>query len=43
MVYDLGDCTMWEYIFPSNEKPTLQLPEEDDLLDDEDEVRSLHF
>ena len=26
----LGDSTMWESIFLSNEKPTLQLPEEDD-------------
>ena len=40
MRYDLGDCTLWEYMFLSNEKPQLQIPE-DDILDglDEDEVR----
>lgn len=38
--YDLGDCTLWEYMFPSNDKPLLQIPDEDDLLDglDEDDV-----
>lgn len=42
--YDLGDCTLWEYMFPSNDKPLLQLPDEDDILDglddddEEDEV-----
>ena len=39
MQYDLGDCTQWEFIFPSNEKPQLVIPEEDELLDDEEEVR----
>ena len=40
MRYDLGDCTLWEYMFLSNEKPQLQIPE-DDILDglDEDEVK----
>ena len=42
MRYDLGDCTLWEYMFLSNEKPQLQIPE-DDILDglDEDEVRCI--
>ena len=40
MRYDLGDCTLWEYMFLSNEKPQLQIPDDDDILDglDEDEV-----
>lgn len=42
MKYDLGDCTLWEFMFPSNEKPLLTIPEdEQDLMDglDDDEVR----
>ncbi|KAK3093928.1 hypothetical protein FSP39_021907 [Pinctada imbricata] len=38
--YDLGDCTVWEYMFPNNDKPLLRIPEaEDDILDglDDDE------
>lgn len=27
--YDLGDCTQWEYMFPSNETPQLLLPPEE--------------
>lgn len=27
--YDLGDCTQWEYMFPSNETPQLLLPSEE--------------
>ncbi|CAH1791154.1 unnamed protein product [Owenia fusiformis] len=36
--YDLGDPTLWEYMYPSNEKPQLQIP--DDIMnefDDDDE------
>ena len=33
MHYDLGDCTLWEFMFPSNEKPQLTIPDEDDMLD----------
>ncbi|KAK6999816.1 dynein regulatory complex subunit 7 [Biomphalaria glabrata] len=38
--YDLGDCTLWEYIFPGLDKPQLLIPEaEEDLdnLDDDEE------
>ena len=35
--YDLGDCTLWEFMFPSNEKPQLAIPEEEDLMDDMDD------
>ncbi|XP_067680734.1 dynein regulatory complex subunit 7-like [Haliotis asinina] len=38
--YDLGDCTMWEYMFPGVDKHLLQIPEtEEDLMDglDDDE------
>ncbi|CAG5133748.1 unnamed protein product, partial [Candidula unifasciata] len=40
--YDLGDCTLWEYMFPNLDKPQLLIPEpvEDeytDRFDDEDE------
>ena len=38
MKYDLGDCTLWEYMFPSNDKPQLVLPDEDNLDDDEENV-----
>ena len=40
MTYDLGDCTQWEFMFPSNDKPILQLPDEDqfDDLGEEEEV-----
>ena len=42
MRYDLGDCTLWEFMFPSNDKPLLNIPDEEpDLMDglDDDEVR----
>ena len=32
MKYDLGDCTLWEYMFPTNDKPQLVLPDEDNIL-----------
>ena len=38
MKYDLGDCTLWEYMFPTNDKPQLVLPDEDNLDDDEENV-----
>ena len=39
MKYDLGDPVHWEYMFPSNDKPLLQLPDEDEYGDDlDDEV-----
>lgn len=38
MQYDLGDCALWEYMFPTNEKPTLQLHDEIDPLDDEEVI-----
>ena len=34
--YDLGDCTKWEYMFPSIDKP-LKIPGEDGFEDFEDE------
>ncbi|PIK54161.1 putative coiled-coil domain-containing protein [Apostichopus japonicus] len=40
LVFDLGDCVRWEFMFPSNEKPILEIPDlDDDGLDafDEDE------
>jgi hypothetical protein len=41
LIYDLGDCTKWEYLLPSNEKPLLTVPnrmnENDDVIDDEKE------
>ncbi len=33
--YDLGDCANWEYMLPSNEKPTLLLSNINDLEDEE--------
>ena len=40
MQYDLGDSTIWEYMFPSNEKPILHIPEEETTtFDDDEEVR----
>ncbi len=42
LIYDLGDCTKWEFVFPSNEKPLLSIPnrinENDENDDEEDEV-----
>lgn len=38
MTYDLGDCVTWEFMFPSNDKPQLQLPEDDDFDDMDEEV-----
>ncbi|XP_041350936.1 dynein regulatory complex subunit 7-like [Gigantopelta aegis] len=35
--YDLGDCTVWEYMFPGVDKQLLIPESEDDLLDMEDE------
>jgi len=35
--YDLGDCTLWEFMFMSNGKPTLQIPEDEDLIDGMDD------
>ena len=37
MLYDLGDCTQWEFMFPSNDKPQLQLPDEERFDEFEDE------
>ncbi|PAA91434.1 hypothetical protein BOX15_Mlig015216g2, partial [Macrostomum lignano] len=34
--YDLGDCTLWEFMFPSNEKPLYLLPEVKENRDDEE-------
>lgn len=43
LVYDLDDCTLWEFVFPGGEKSTLLLPEDDDdMMGDEDEVIVLH-
>lgn len=35
----MGDCSLWEYMFPTSDKPLLSIPDPDeDLdLDDEDE------
>jgi hypothetical protein len=43
LTYDLGDCTLWEFMFPCNDKPILQVPDaqEDEYDLDEDEVRKL--
>jgi hypothetical protein len=39
LVYDLDDCTLWEFVFPGGEKSTLLLPEDDDdMMGDDDEV-----
>lgn len=38
MTYDLGDCTKWEFMFPTNEKPVLLLPDEDIDIEFDDEV-----
>ena len=43
MSYDLGDCAKWEYMFPTNEKPVLLLPDEDIDMDFEDEAVSYQF
>lgn len=40
MTYDLGDCTKWEFMFPTNEKPVLLLPDEDIDIEFDDEVVS---
>ena len=38
LIFDLGDCVRWEFMFPSNEKPVLDVPDmEDDALDFEDD------
>ncbi|XP_072168175.1 dynein regulatory complex subunit 7-like [Diadema setosum] len=38
LLFDLGDCVRWEFMFPSNEKPLLDVPDmEDDALDFEDD------
>lgn len=38
LLFDLGDCVRWEFMFPSNEKPVLDVPDmEDDALDFEDD------
>ncbi|XP_033127806.1 dynein regulatory complex subunit 7-like [Anneissia japonica] len=39
LIFDLGDCIRWEYMFPGNEKPSLETAEEDDLegFDDEED------
>lgn len=45
-MFDLGDCVRWEFMFPSNEKPILEIPDmDDDGLDafDEDEVNTSYF
>ncbi|XP_014674580.1 PREDICTED: dynein regulatory complex subunit 7-like [Priapulus caudatus] len=34
VVYDLGDCTKWEFMFPSNEKPVLQMSQSGEQLAD---------
>jgi len=37
--YDLGDCALWEYMFPLDDKPKLLLPEEElDDFEDNDEI-----
>lgn len=43
LLFDLGDCVRWEFMFPSNEKPTLDIPDMDeDALDfEDDEVRMM--
>lgn len=40
MSYDLGDAAKWEFLFPTMDKPTLELPamDEGNLDLDEDEV-----
>ena len=37
MNYDLGDCTCWEFMFPNNDKPILQVPDEDEIMFNDDE------
>lgn len=43
--FDLGDSTVWEFMFPNNDKPLLKIPDaEDDLNDmDDDEVEYCHL
>lgn len=43
--FDLGDSTVWEFMFPNNDKPLLKIPDaEDDLNDmDDDEVGYCHL
>lgn len=42
MSYDLGDAAKWEFLFPTSDKPVLELPsiEEGNLDLDDEEVRS---
>ncbi|KAH9491420.1 Dynein regulatory complex subunit 7 [Bulinus truncatus] len=35
--YDLGDCTLWEFLLPSLDKPQLLIPEVEEDLDNLDE------
>ncbi|XP_071962166.1 dynein regulatory complex subunit 7-like [Antedon mediterranea] len=39
LIFDLGDCVRWEYMFPGNEKPILEIADEDELeaFDDEED------
>ncbi|XP_070577144.1 dynein regulatory complex subunit 7-like [Ptychodera flava] len=38
LIFDLGDCARWEYMFPQTDKPTLTIPDaEEDALDFDDE------
>ncbi|XP_077994789.1 dynein regulatory complex subunit 7-like [Glandiceps talaboti] len=38
LIFDLGDCAKWEYMFPQTEKPILTIPDaEEDALDFDDE------
>ncbi|KAF6021549.1 CCDC135 [Bugula neritina] len=35
--FDLGDCSLWEFMFPSSDKPLLSIPDLDEDLDIDDE------
>ncbi|XP_011446060.2 dynein regulatory complex subunit 7-like isoform X1 [Crassostrea angulata] len=39
--FDLGDSTVWEFMFPNNDKPLLKIPDaEDDLNDMDDDEKT---
>ena len=45
--FDLGDCSLWEYMFPTSDKPPLSIPDPDEDLDldeeDEEEETEKHL
>lgn len=41
--FDLGDPTVWEYMFPNNDKPLLKIPDAEDDLNDMDDEEVKYF